>query len=145
MKIRNNSEGFTFIELLITLAVIAICFIPLMNMFSVSLEQVTVSEDIISARFLLQEGMERLKNLGFTEAQIKAAGDVWFPELEKEPYLLNGKRWRMLRQVIKNTDPLEVHIYVYEARSHGGGFVLNDKPVAEAATLIEDLDWQSIQ
>ena len=108
LGLHKRTNGFTFIELLITLAVIAICFLPLMRMFSVSLEQVYVTEDLTTARYLAQEGMEKVKNLGFTEAQFEDLGDRWEPFLDKPPLELNGKYWRSLRKIVKGTDPLEI-------------------------------------
>lgn len=153
-------RGFTFIELLITLAVIAICFLPLMRMFSVSLEQVYVTNDLTTARYLAQEGMERVKNLGFTEAQLEDLGDVWEPALDKPALELNGKRWRMLRKIIKGTDPLEVRIQVYQITvnpltrlpvnplSRQTSKRTNEptnKPIVEVVTLVEDLDWTPVE
>lgn len=139
----KQTKGFTFIELLITLAVIAICFLPLMRMFSVSLEQVYVTEDLTTARYLAQEGMERVKNLGFTEAQLEDLGDVWAPALDKPALELNGKRWRILRKIIKGTDPLEIKIQVYQVSSHK--HQVSDKPIVEVVTLVEDLDWNPVE
>jgi prepilin-type N-terminal cleavage/methylation domain-containing protein len=142
---KNNA--FTFIELLITLAVIAICFLPLMRLFSVSLEQAYQTSDLTTARYLAQEGMERVKNLGFTEAQLEAIGDVWEPALDKPPLELNGRYWRTLRKVVKGTDPLEIRIQVYQVTSHQSpghqvtSHQVTSKPIVEVVTLVEDLDW----
>ena len=153
------ARGFTFIELLITLAVIAICFLPLMQMFSVSLEQVYVTNDLTTARYLVQEGMEKVKNLGFTEAQLEAIGDIWEPALDKPPLELNDRYWRTLRKIVKGTDPLEIRIQVYQIqrsevrgqksevrsqRSEVRG-QKSEKPVVEVVTLVEDLDWNPVE
>jgi prepilin-type N-terminal cleavage/methylation domain-containing protein len=144
-------KGFTFVELLITLAVIAICFLPLMRMFSVSLEQAYQTSDLTTARYLAQEGMERVKNLGFTEAQLEDLGDVWEPALDKPPLELNGRYWRILRKIVKGTDPLEIRIQVYQVTSHpstslgAGQSPVTSKPIVEVVTLVEDLDWNPVQ
>ena len=140
----RKSSGFTFIELLITLAVIAICFLPLMRMFSVSLEQAHTTTDLTLARYLAQQGMEKTKNLGFTEAQIEDLGSVWEPALEEPPWDLNGRKWRTLRKIIKGTDPLEVRVQVYQTRSKAAREP-TDKPIVEVITLIEDLDWVPVE
>ena len=136
----RTKKGFTFIELLITLAVIAIVFVPLMRMFTASLEQVSMDQDLTTARYLIQEGMEKVKNMGLTEAQLKALGDVWDPPLDEAPVTLNKKYWRIKRTVDLQTDPLEVRILAYQLTeatlSEPEGL-----PEAQAATLIEDLDW----
>jgi prepilin-type N-terminal cleavage/methylation domain-containing protein len=130
-------RGFTFIEVLIALALIAICFLPLMQMFLTGLEQTYTSGDLFTARYLSWEGMERLKNLGFTQKQLEEQGDVWEPPAGESPFDLNGKKWRLLRKVIRGTDPLEVRIQVYQEPS--------GKPLIELVTLIEDLDWALIE
>ena len=144
LGLHKRTNGFTFIELLITLAVIAICFLPLMRMFSVSLEQVYVTEDLTTARYLAQEGMERVKNLGFTEAQFEDLGDRWEPFLDKPPLELNGKYWRSLRKIVKGTDPLEIRIQVYQVSKYQGVKV-SEKPIVEVVSLVEDLDWTPIE
>lgn len=136
-------NGFTFIELIITLAVIAICFLPLMRMFSVSLEQAYVSGGLTTARYLAQEGMEKVKNLGFTEAQLEGLGDVWEPPLDKPPLELNGKYWRALRKIVKGVDPLEVRIQVYQIASKEA--LPTDRPIVQVVTLVEDLDWTPVE
>lgn len=141
---RTTNHGFTFIELLITLAVIAICFLPLMRMFSVSLEQVDVTNDLTTARYLAQEGMEKVKNLGFTEAQLEAIGDVWVPALDRPALEINGRYWRTLRKIVRGADPLEVRILVYQVPGRQSSLVSrqsSEKPTVEAVTLVEDLDW----
>lgn len=135
-----HKAGFTFIELLITLAVMAICFLPMMRMFSVGLEQVSLIEDLTTGRYLAQEEIEKVKNLGFTEAQLKDIGDVWEPAWDKPALDLNNKKWRALRRVIKGTAPLEVRAQVYPVTEKTTSAQLG-KPVVELVTLVEDLDW----
>lgn len=131
------NRGFTFIEILITLAVIAICFLPLMQMFSASLEQVYTSSDLTTGRYLAQEGMERLKNLGLTQAQIEAAGDVLEPPSGEPALDVNGKNWRVARKVLRGTDPLEVRIQVFQDKE--------PKHIVEITSLLEDLDWTPLE
>ncbi len=136
-----EKKGFTFIEVLITLSLIAICFLPLMRMFSVALEQTGVIDDLTTARYLAQEGMEKIKNLNFTKAQLKSLGDVWEPPLDEPPQDINDKKWRVLRKLVKGTDPLEIHIQVFKEDE----LVIMDSmppPVVEFVTLLEDLEWQ---
>lgn len=133
---RNIKNAFTFIELLISLSVIAIAFVPLMQMFSTALEQVYYTSELSTSCFLAQEGMEKLKNLNFTKAQIKDLGDVWEPALDKSPLILNERKWRILRRVNKNSDPLEARILVFQEPISP-----TSKPNLELVTLIEDLEW----
>ncbi len=133
----NNSKGFTFIELLITLILVGICFLPLMNMFSVSLQQNNQTSDLTIARYLAQEGMEKMKNRHLTVSQLKQLGDVWDPPLSESPSMVDGKNWRVLRKLIVS-EPLEIHIQVFREEDR-----LNNlsKPVVELVTLVEDLEW----
>lgn len=126
--------GFTYIELLITLIIIAICILPVMRMFSVLVEQVYASDQITTGMYLAKEGMEELKNLGFTEAQLSALGDAYEPPLSEPPLDLNNNKWRTLRHIVKGTAPLEIHILVFNAQDL-------KTPVTELVTLIEDLEW----
>ena len=129
-------RGFTFIELLISLAVMAIAFLPLMRMFTGGLEQVYTIGDMDTARYLGKEGMEKLRNLNYTKAQIRDLGDVWEPALNRPALEVNGRKWRVLRKVLKETDPLEVRILVYREPR-----LADSKPIVELVTLIEDLEW----
>ena len=132
----QDARGFTFIELLISLAVIAVAFLPLMQMFSAGLEQVYFTSELDTARYLAKEGMEKLKNLALTEAQIKDLGDVWEPALDKPPLELNERKWRILRKVNKDSDPLKVNLLVFHDPINP-----DSKPIVEIVTLIEDLEW----
>ena len=139
---KSSNRGFTFIELLITLAVISICFLPLMNMFSVSLQQTSFVNDITTARYLAQEGMEKVKNLSFTVDQLRKAGDVWEPVWTDPPLNINGHRWRVLRKVVSSSDPLEIHIQVFQEEDLQKN-KLRAKPVVDLVTLFEDFDWSA--
>lgn len=131
---RNNA--FTFIELLISLSVIAVAFLPLMQMFATGLEQVYSCSDLDTARYLAQEQMERLKNYNLTKAQIKEIGDIWEPALHLPALEINGRKWRILRKLDKNSDPLEVRVQVFLEP-----VTADKRPFLELTTLIEDLEW----
>lgn len=133
-------NGFTFIEILITLAVIAIAFLPLIQMYTSGLEHTYELSDLSTARYLAQEGMERTKNLGFTQAQMEGDGDAWYPSLDKPPLLLNDRLWRVERKVLRTTDPLEIHILVHKIDKKMGR-IQENKPAVELVALMEDLDW----
>ena len=63
-------KGFTYIELLITLAIIAVLFVPMMQLFSHSLYSTGVSQGLITAVNLAKWEMERTKNLNIIECLI---------------------------------------------------------------------------
>ena len=155
----SSRTGFTFIELLMAISLWAICFLPLMQMFSVSLREVGLTDDLTTARYLAQEEMEKIKNLSFTIQQLKSLGSGWQPSLEKPPVILNGKSFRILREIAESTDPLEIYIRVYreedvqfhptlkakkiadeEFLAPRPRAEVKAKPIFEIATLISDFE-----
>lgn len=131
----SASKGFTYIELLITLAIIAVLFIPMMQLFSHSLRATVASQDLITATNLAKWGMERVKNLNMTKAQLREVGDLIYPPLEDEPLEMNNAKWRVRRVVLKETDPLEVRVFTFLDGEP-------DRPVVTLVTLIEDMVWE---
>lgn len=124
--------GFTYIEMLVVVTLLALCFVPLLQMFAQSMDEVSQYSDLGTAIQLGRDGMEAVKNLRFTEEQIESQGTVWTPLEQEPPYDINGKQWRVKRTVVSGTDPLEVHIEVFRAQdlSHS---------IIELVTLVEDL------
>lgn len=131
----NSTKSFTYIEVLITLAVVAVLFIPMMQLFSHGLYSATASGDAVTVLNLARWEMERFKNLNFTKAQLKKQGDSWTPVLEEPPLEINQGKWRILRRIKPDSEPLEVVVEVYASHN-----LL--KPLASLATLIEDNIWK---
>ncbi|MBI4394921.1 MAG: type II secretion system protein [Candidatus Omnitrophica bacterium] len=127
-----NSAGFTYIEMLIVVTLVGLCFVPLLQMFAQSVDEVEQYSDLGTALQLGREAMESVKNLRFTEAQIESQQTVWAPSLKEPPLELNQKNWRVKRTAVERTNPLEVHVYVFRAEDL-------DRPLMEFASLIEDL------
>ena len=125
-------RGFTYIEMLVVVSLLALCFVPLLQMFAQSMDEVSQYSDLGTALQLGREGMESVKNLRFTQVQIETQGTVWSPPEKDPPYDINGKQWRVKRTVVSNTDPLEVHIEVFRQQNLS-------RSVIELTTLIEDL------
>jgi len=134
----RTKRAFTYIELLVTLAIIAVLFVPIMQLFSHSLHSVSVSQDLITATNLAKWEMERTKNLNVTKAQLKKMGDGIYPAQEEEPLEMNNAKWRIARDIMENSNPLEVRVHVY----HDGE---PDKPIITLVTLIEDMTWEEIR
>lgn len=130
----SASTAFTYIEILISLAVIAALFIPMTQLFSYAIYSVSVSGEEITAVNLTRWEMEKVKNLNITKSGLKKIGDLWTPKLDEPPLEMNRTKWRILRRINPDTDPLEVNVEVYRADN------LN-KPIASAVTLIEDSIW----
>ena len=137
-KTNLTQKGFTFIELLISLAVMGIAFLPLMQMFTTGMEQIYSISEINTASLLGREAMEKIKNLNFTEAQFKTSGDVWEPPLDKPPLSVNGRKWRIARKIDKYSKPLEVRIQVYSEPMNKVS-----KPAVEFVTLFAD--WEAAE
>ena len=127
-------SSFTYIEVLITLAMLGILFVPMMQLFSYGLSSPAVSGDAITACHLARWEMEKVKNLNLTTAQLKKQGDLWMPSLEQPPLEINQKKWRVLRHINPASDPLEVYVEVFSADNLR-------KPLASLVTLIGDNIW----
>lgn len=132
-----NNKAFTYIEIMITLAIVAVLFIPMMRLFSYGLYSVTISGDLITAANLARQEMEKIKNLNFTKAQLRTLGDQWDPKLEDPPIEINQSKWRVWTQIAKDSDPVEISVRVYLADD-------TQKPVASLVTLIEDSIWKEV-
>jgi len=156
------TKGFTYIEILITLGVMAVLFIPVMQLFSHSLSASTMTEELITATNLAQWQMERIKNLQVTKEKLREMGDSVFPSLNEEPFLMNGARWRIKKEVLQDTDPLEVRVHVYRVTRENLGdssllasrdrrdlsfaeFEQENEPLVSLVSLIEDTTWEEIK
>ncbi len=134
----SSELGFTFIEILITLTVIAVLFVPVMQLFSSSLYSTSENLDRITAMNLAQSEMERTINLNMTKEQIKRIGTQIFPPLGEPPYFLNKSHWRVQREVVEDTDPLEVRVKVFRDGQP-------EKSMITLVTLIEDMMWDQVK
>ena len=124
--------GFSYIEMLITVVIISVCFFPLLRLFSTSIVSAVGASDLATAVNLAREEMEKIKNLNFTEMQLINMGNTFYPPLDEPPLTLNGQTWRVERVIVAGTDPLEVHVCVFKSDNM-------KKPLARLVTLIEDL------
>jgi hypothetical protein len=122
---------------LITLTVIALLFVPVMQLFSNSLYSTSANLERITAMNLAQSEMERTINLNLTKEQLKAQGTRIFPPLEEAPYEINRNLWRVQREVVEDSDPLEVRVKVFKEGSP-------EEVMITLVTLIEDLMWDQV-
>lgn len=125
-------KGFTYIEMLVVIALMALCFVPILQMFTQSMDEVQQYSDTGTALQLGRDAMESVKNLRFTEAQIESQGMVWIPPEKDPPLVVNGKSWRIRRTPVPRTDPLEIRVQVFRVEDA-------EHPVLELVSLTEDL------
>ncbi len=128
----SSVGAFSYLEILLALSILAIFFLPCMEMFSRSVTQLSYISEMNTALALGREGMERIKNLRFTEKQLLSRGDEYFPPAEDPPTRLNGIDWRILQHFEPGTDPLKVQVSVFRED-------LPDEPLVQLTTLVEDV------
>jgi prepilin-type N-terminal cleavage/methylation domain-containing protein len=133
-----DQSGFTFIEILITISVIAILFVPIMQLFSHSVFATGYNVDQITATNLAKSEMERVINLNLSKAQMLKVGDQIFPPEKEKALEVNGSLWRVRREIVPGTNPLEVRVHAYKD-GHP------EKSEATLVTLIEDMMWESVK
>lgn len=133
----RKKKSFTYIELLISLAVMAILLVPVMQLFSHTLTSVSSSQGLIVATNLAKWQMERIKNLNFTTSQFQELGTTIYPPLEEEPMEMDDLKWRIETEFVPGSSPLVVRVKVHYDIAMG-------KPVVTLVTLIEDMIWEKI-
>ena len=121
-----------------TLTIIAVLFVPVMQLFTHTMAATTESLDMIVATNLAKSEMEKTINLNMTETQLKELGEQITPPLKDAPLVMNKSSWRVRREVVDGTDPLEVRIHVYHE-----GDPTHD--VVVLTTLIEDMMWEFVK
>ena len=126
MKTGPKHNGFTYIELIVTLAIIAICFVPLTRMFSKNIQETVYLGNLVTAMGLGRQEIERIKNLALTEEQIKAIGDIHYPKI-----MMNDASWYVERHIREDADPLEIRVKIYLENEF-------EEPIVELVTLFED-------
>jgi hypothetical protein len=109
-----------------------------MQLFSNSLYSTGENLDRITAMNLAQSEMERTINLNMTKAQLKKDGTKIFPPLEEPPYALNKGFWRVQREIVEDSDPLEVRVRVFKDGQP-------DITLITLVTLIEDMMWDQVK
>ena len=131
MKKLKKHNGFTFIEIIVAMTLIAVVFIPLMEMFTVAIENITLAKVMTTAINIGRQHMEMVKNLNLPEDRLrKLPKEQFFPPLNKPPMEINDTYWRVKRIIHQKSDPVKVDIYVYEEGEA--------EPLFTLTTLFED-------
>ena len=121
-------------EILVALSIMAILFVPMMQLFSQALEGTNTSRDLITAVSLASWEMERTNNLGTRTERLKRLGNTAWPPEGEPAFELNGRAWWVYRILDPDSDPLRVTI---EVRREGETRVL-----AQLVTLFSDTVWE---
>ena len=109
-----QERGFTFVEILVALLVLAVAIVPLMQLYARAMEEVLYIDDLRTALDLAREEVEKAKNLALTEEQIKQLGAIVSP-----PIWLNQGVWYTVRLVNATASPLELQVLVYRHELEG--------------------------
>ena len=131
----RTRTGFTYIEILVALTLLALLFVPTMQLFSHAMEGTRTSRDLITAVSLARWEMERSKNLGTPKRRLQEIGNITWPPLSDPPFQLNGRNWRIDRILKPESDPLEVAVEVH--------YDQETKVLVRLVTLLEDNTWSS--
>jgi hypothetical protein len=121
-----------------TLTVIALLFVPVMQLFTNSLFSTNINLEMLTAMNLAQSEMERTINLNLTKAQLQKIGTQVFPPEDQKPIELNHSQWRVKREIVEGSDPLEVRTIVYLDGQP-------EKPLVTLVTLVEDMMWDEVK
>ena len=129
---------------------------PIMQLFSHSLHASTTSQDLITATSLARWEMERIKNLNVSKERLSGMGDSFYPPIYEEPIDLNDMLWRIKREIVEGSDPLEVRVHVYPLREKGEvgdeeavseelSYIADEEPLMTLVTLFENMYWEEVK
>ena len=141
---RNNQSGFTLLEIITALIVIAVAFLPLMRMYTSALEQIEQTSNLTTAKYIAKAAMEKMKNMAVSEGRLLGLKNPIEPPLGEPPYTLNGREWRVekvVRRTMEGSIKVTVKVYLIrkQVSDDDKGF-LKSKPVIGISTLIEDYE-----
>jgi len=118
--LRRQSQGFTLIEVMIALVILAVGLLALMAMQIVSIKANAFSSEMTYSTMLAQRQLETLKNLPFTDALLTGTTPPTLPTLHTLP------------------NPI--------IDSKGGSYTVNwyvENTTADMKTITLDVTWQS--
>lgn len=124
------SRGFTLLEILVAITVLAILLLPLFSVLTGGLRKEASLNEVQTALKIAQDAMERVLDTQVKKADIRD---------EEAQVLVGGTTYRVVRDAVDGresdepalgTDPLEVWVRVYKGQEAA--------PLAELVTLKED-------
>ena len=76
--------------------------------------------------------------MNVTKAQLEEMGDYVYPPPREGPLELNGLQWRTKREVIPESNPLELRVHVYRDGQM-------EESIITLVTLFEDMTWEEVR
>jgi len=140
----KSKKGFTLIEVITTLIIIAVAFLPLMRMYTAALEQVEHAGNLMIGSYLAKMYMEKVRNIAVTKERLLATGNTIEPGIGSPPLELNSRYWRIAKEVRSMASgPVEVTVKLYVVRKdlpYMDRSFLKEEPLLEISTLVEDIE-----
>src|SRR3989338_5701241 len=102
----KNKHGFTYLEMLAVVTIVALCFVPLLRMFAQSVDEVLQYSELGTAVQLGRDQMEHVRNLRMSEDQMMNRGEVWIPSEKEPPQIVNKIKWRIKREPVSGTNQI---------------------------------------
>jgi len=112
----SGKEGFTLIEVLVSMALVSIAVLGLAQLFTYCILNNSRSEKISTATFLAQQQIDSLRNLTGAELSLAAAGEI------NEQIDINDDGtddFRRITQVQASTYYWDVRVLVFSAEQIG--------------------------
>lgn len=128
---RIKRLGFTFVEIILAITVMAIAFMPILNLFTTAVEQINLTNELSAALNLGREGMEMVRNLNLPVERLELQQESYYPPYKEPPLVVNNIEFRIHTVIHAGTRPLQVDVRVFREGA--------DEPILELTTLFEDL------
>jgi len=119
---RGTALGFTLLEVVVAMAILALFIVPLLGAISHSLNSIGASQDRMTALRLAQDKMTEIEMMKFPEAEesgIKGDFGKDYPGFSWEMDLIKSFEIEQLELLIPGIQGMEVHLWVHW--QEGGG------------------------
>jgi len=102
----RKERGATLIEILLAMVILSIALLPLLSVLNINIIGTTQSKNMQVAINLARAEIEKVKNF-------EDIYEVKSVEYEK---VVNGVNWRVVREVISGSTPLQIWVKIYRNR-----------------------------